>query len=52
MEFHGIKIDFIGLAAVVAAITALYSKMKANSKKKEVNDAPEKSSTGTHDRDS
>lgn len=39
MEFHGVKIDFIGLAAVIAAIATLVSKLKSNTKKKEENRA-------------
>jgi mannose/fructose/N-acetylgalactosamine-specific phosphotransferase system component IIC len=34
MEYRGLKLDLIGLAAVIAAITALYSKVKAHNKRK------------------
>lgn len=35
MEWSGVKVDFIGLAAVIAAIATLYSKIKAHNKKKD-----------------
>jgi mannose/fructose/N-acetylgalactosamine-specific phosphotransferase system component IIC len=38
MDFHGVKLDFVGLAAVIMAIATLYSKVKSNSKKKEEKD--------------
>ncbi len=44
MDFKGFKIDFLGLAAFVTALGALYSKIKSHSKKKEKDNDPKNTS--------
>ncbi len=43
MEMNGVKIDFVGLAAVIMAVAALYAKLKSNSKRKERDHDPKDS---------
>ncbi len=33
MEFHGVKIDFMGLAAAISAVVALVTALKGNAQK-------------------